>query len=512
MTSKIFCFAALHIFYHFVCFYLNNNSMKKITSLLLVIISIYASAQNKTAEKFAAIITPEALKTKLTVIAGAAMEGRETATAGQRNAAAYIEDYFKKLKLLPGDSGKYQMVFPVYQDSLISSTFSANGKDFKFAEDFSIGGITAAPGAWKIDSLAFAGKGIKDSMNNDYDSLDVKDKWVMVSATEAEERSPRLLNRKMIAAFQNNVAGLLIISDNFPKKNPATTSRMYNEMPEKRTPVLFISKNIAENILSSPIDENTAHTLYNTNAQINIAATTNHLQSTNVIGVIQGTDKKSEYVFVTGHYDHLGKRDLLIYYGADDDGSGTTSVLQIATAFAAARDKGYKPKRSIVFMTVSGEEKGLWGSEYYSNHPLFPLDSTSVDLNIDMVGRIDPSRNYGDSTNYVYTIGEDKLSSDLTKISDSINATYTQLELDRKFNDPKDPNRFYYRSDHYNFAEKGVPIIFYFNGTHADYHRPTDTVDKINFDLMAKRVKLVFYTAWEMANRDAMLKRDMPLQ
>ncbi|HEX5154233.1 MAG TPA: M28 family peptidase [Parafilimonas sp.] len=486
--------------------------MKKIISALFVITSIYASAQNKKAEKFAATITPEALKAKLIVIAGADMEGRETATAGQRKAAAYIEDYFKKLKLLPGDSGKYQMAFPVYQDSLIAATFSANGKDFKFAEDFSMGGITAAPGTWTINNLAFAGKGIKDSTNNDYDSMDVKEKWVIVSATEAEERSPRLLNRKMITAFQNNVAGLLIISDNFPKKNPTTISRMYNEMPEKRTPVLYISKNLAEHILGSPIDENTAHTLYNTNAQINITATTNHLQSTNVIGVLPGTDKKSEYIFITGHYDHLGKRDLLIYYGADDDGSGTTGVLQIAAAFAAARDKGYKPKRSIVFMTVSGEEKGLWGSEYYANHPLFPLDSTSVDLNIDMIGRIDPSRNYGDSTNYVYTIGEDKLSSDLMSISDSINTTYTNLELDRKFNDPKDPNRFYYRSDHYNFAEKGVPIIFYFNGTHADYHRPTDTVDKINFDLMAKRVKLVFYTAWEMANRDAMLKRDLPLQ
>ena len=486
--------------------------MKKIISILFVIISIYSSAQNKAAEKFAATITPDALKAKLTIIAGADMEGRETATAGQRKAAAYIEDYFKKLKLLPGDSGKYQMVFPVYQDSLISATFSANGKDFNFADDFSMGGTSVAPGAWTINTLTFAGKGIKDSTNNDYDSLDVKDKWVMVSATDVEERSPRLLNRKMITAFQNNVAGLLIISDNFPKKNPTMISRMYNEMPEKRTPVLFISKNLAENILGSPVDENTAHTSYNTNAQINIAATTNHLQSTNVIGVLPGTVKKSEYVFVTGHYDHLGKRDLLIYYGADDDGSGTTSVLQIAAAFAAARDRGYKPKRTIVFMTVSGEEKGLWGSEYYSNRPLFPLDSTSVDLNIDMVGRIDPSRNYGDSTNYVYTIGEDKLSSDLMKISDSINTTYSHLELDRKFNDPKDPNRFYYRSDHYNFAEKGVPIIFYFNGTHADYHRPTDTVDKINFDLMAKRVKLVFFTAWEMANRDAMLKRDLPLQ
>jgi Zn-dependent M28 family amino/carboxypeptidase len=263
--------------------------------------------------------------------------------------------------------------------------------------------------------------------------------------------------------------------------------------------------------LNTTADENTAHKSYTTNAQINIVKTTNNLQSTDVIGVLPGTDKKTEYVFITGHYDHLGMHDSVIYYGADDDGSGTTSVLQMAQAFAAARDKGYKPRRTIVFMTVSGEEKGLWGSEYYTNHPLYPLDSTSVDLNIDMVGRIDPSRNYGDSMNYVYTIGEDKLSSDLMPISDSINNTYSHLELDRKFNDPKDPNRFYYRSDHYNFASKGVPIIFYFNGTHADYHQPTDTVDKINFGLMSKRVKLVFYTAWEMANRNAMLKRDIPL-
>ena len=144
------------------------------------------------------------------------------------------------------------------------------------------------------------------------------------------------------------------------------------------------------------------------------------------------------------------------------------------------------------FMTVSGEEKGLWGSEYYAAHPVFPLNRTSVDLNIDMVGRIDPDRKYGDSTNYVYTIGEDKLSSDLLPISDSINSKYMHMELDRKYNDPKDPNRFYYRSDHYNFAKNGVPVIFYFNGTHADYHRPTDTVDKINFNLMEKRVRLVF--------------------
>ncbi len=485
--------------------------MKNLLFLLLIAVSINASAQNKTAEKFAATITPEDLKAKLSVIASADMQGRETATEGQRKAAAYIEAYFKKLKLLPGDSGKYQMSFPVYQDSLISATIAVNGKNFLYGEDFSIGGSTIPQGAFTISNVIYAGKGIKDSTHNDYDSLDIKGKWLIISASPEEEKSPRQLFRKINLAMQNNAAGVLVISDNFPQRNPVTKGRMYNEMVAGRAPVLFISKDLAASLLNTTPDENTEHRSYNTNAQINLVKTTNNLQSTDVIGVLPGTDKKTEYVFITGHYDHLGMHDSVIYYGADDDGSGTTSVLQIAQAFAAARDKGYKPRRTIVFMTVSGEEKGLWGSEYYTNHPLYPLDSTSVDLNIDMVGRIDPSRNYGDSMNYVYTIGEDKLSSDLMPISDSINNTYSHLELDRKFNDPKDPNRFYYRSDHYNFASKGVPIIFYFNGTHADYHQPTDTVDKINFDLMSKRVKLVFYTAWEMANRNNMLKRDIPL-
>jgi Zn-dependent M28 family amino/carboxypeptidase len=160
-------------------------------------------------------------------------------------------------------------------------------------------------------------------------------------------------------------------------------------------------------------------------------------------------------------------------------------------------------------MNVSGEEKGLLGSEYYSNNPVFPLDKTSVDLNIDMIGRIDP-KYQGDSTNYLYIIGEEKISSDLLPITEQVNKN-VHMELDRRFNDPADPNRFYYRSDHYNFAKKGVPIIFYFNGTHADYHKPTDRVEKINFDLMEKRLHLIFQTAWEMIQKEDMLKRDLPL-
>ena len=235
------------------------------------------------------------------------------------------------------------------------------------------------------------------------------------------------------------------------------------------------------------------------------------LQSSNVIALLPGTDKKDEFVLITSHYDHLGIRGKEIYYGADDDDSGTTSVLQIAEAFAKARNEGHGPRRSIVFMTVSGEEKGLLGSEFYSEHPAFPLNKTSVDLNIDMVGRIDPGYK-GDSLNYLYIIGDDKLSTNLRPLTDSVNKKYLNLQLDRRFNDLNDSNRYYYRSDHYNFAKNGVPVIFYFNGVHADYHRPTDTVDKIKFDVMSKRVKLIFYTAWEMANRNQMMTRDITLQ
>ena len=184
----------------------------------------------------------------------------------------------------------------------------------------------------------------------------------------------------------------------------------------------------------------------------------------------------------------------------------------MAEAFAKAKKEGKGPRRTVVFMLVSGEEKGLWGSEYYSEHPIFPLDKTTADLNIDMIGRIDTERMTADTQNYVYVVGHNKLSTDLPKINEGMNNKYTKLVLDYRFDDPNDPNRIYYRSDHYNFARKGVPVLFFYDGMlKADYHQPTDTVDKINFPLMAKRAQMIFYTAWEMANRNDMLKRDLKL-
>ncbi len=229
--------------------------------------------------------------------------------------------------------------------------------------------------------------------------------------------------------------------------------------------------------------------------------------SENVVAYIKGSEKPDEVIILTAHYDHVGMReDGTIYNGADDDGSGTVAMLEIAKAFQKAVSDGNGPKRSILFLHVTGEEIGLFGSRYYTENPLFPLENTVCNLNTDMIGRIDPDK--ADGPDYVYLIGSDKLSQELHDVSEAVNKQYVNLELDYKFNDDKDPNRFYYRSDHYNFAKNNIPVIFYFNGVHEDYHQPSDTPDKIEYELLAKRAQLIFQTAWEVANREERITAD----
>ena len=229
--------------------------------------------------------------------------------------------------------------------------------------------------------------------------------------------------------------------------------------------------------------------------------------SENVVAFIKGSEKPEEVIVLSAHYDHVGTdKDGNVFNGADDDGSGTVALLEIAEAFQQAVKDGNGPKRSLLFLHVTGEEIGLYGSRYYTENPLFPLKNTVCNLNIDMIGRIDPDK--AGNNNYIYLIGSDKLSQELHDVSEAVNEKYTQLELDYKFNDDEDPNRFYYRSDHYNFAKNNIPVIFYFNGTHADYHKATDTPDKIQYELMAKRTQLIFQTAWEIANREQRIMAD----
>jgi Zn-dependent M28 family amino/carboxypeptidase len=229
--------------------------------------------------------------------------------------------------------------------------------------------------------------------------------------------------------------------------------------------------------------------------------------SENVLAFIQGSEFPEEIIVLSAHLDHVGVDDKgNVFNGADDDGSGTVAMLEMAEAFQRAVKDGNGPKRSILFLHVTGEEIGLYGSRYYTENPIFPLANTVCNLNTDMIGRIDPDK--ADTPNYIYLIGSDKLSQELHDVSAQVAKTYSDLEIDYTYNDENDPNRFYYRSDHYNFAKNNIPVIFYFNGVHEDYHKISDTPDKIAYDLMEKRTKLIFHTAWEVANREKRITAD----
>lgn len=482
-------------------------------------------------QKFAATITEEDLRSHLFIIAGAEMEGRETGTEGQRKAAAYIEEQFKKLGLIPGNNGAYQMSFPVYRDSIISAEMKVNGTAYKLYEDFQPNPRVSRSSDYYFSEFVFAGHGIVEGSRDDYNGINVKGKAVVIldgapkdfSSEQKGMMAPSGLFGKYQKAVDKGAAAVLVIATtDFPRKAGQATGNMYVNLysAEQHAALYNISQKMAAELLGSEWStisasaKNTAvpAKLYKSNLMIHLSKKVQFLESTNVLGYVEGTDKKDEWLVVTAHYDHLGKRGDVIYYGADDDGSGTVGVIEMAEAFAKAKAAGNGPRRNILFMAVSGEEKGLWGSAWYGDNPAVPLEKTTANLNIDMIGRVDTERKSADTLNYVYVVGDDKLSTELKPLSEAANKKYTKLALDYKFNEPNDPYRIYFRSDHYNFARKGVPVIFYYDGMlQADYHKPTDTPDKINYTLLKKRAQLVFYTAWEMANREQMMKRDLEI-
>ena len=507
--------------------------MKKILMFILISfpVLLFAQKKNKTAEKYANTISATDLKERLYIVASEENAGRDTPSPGLEKAAAYIETSFQSFGLQPGNGTGYRLSYPLYRDSMISTGMKINGKEYELNKDFQPQSSINYSASMAFSEAVFVGYGIVEGERDDYKSADVHGKLVLIldgtpegyKSSQQGFRSPSGFFGKMNTAAKKGAAAVIVITANYPR--PSMNERVQwnlNGYTPSVSPLIFTaSQDVASAIMGdegkdilSAMKKEDGLPLKTYPVSINLSywKTTTTGYAADILGTIEGTDKKDEWVIVTAHYDHVGTRNGKIYYGADDDGSGTVSVLEIARAFAKAKAEGKGPRRSMLFMTVSGEEHGLWGSAYYANHPVYPLDKTSADLNIDMIGRVGSEyQNSKDSSNYVYIIGDDKLSSDLNPITEQVNKTYAKMILDRKYNDPKDPNRFYYRSDHFNFAEKGVPVIFYFNGTHKDYHQPTDTPDKINYSLMEKRARLVFYTAWEIANRDDMLKRDIPL-
>ena len=533
--------------------------MKKTLVLLLLFSTSLLAQDNKSAE-FAATISAQDLKKHLSYIASDSLEGRDTGSEGQRKAAAYISKHFADLALQAiapqkdGSKGYYQK-FNLYQKGWKDAYIKIGNKKKEFFKDYYPNGLTSIPEEQSI-SVVFVGYGIENdnasgSGYNDYKDIDVqgkavvffdgepKDKEGMYLFTKADEKSDWIeragLQKKINIALNHGAKMFFVITASDAKKftslaaeRKAVLSR-FNQLSfnasssaEKASsnPTFFVSQEIAAEMLDlksskltrvvediSSKRESSARKIKPSTISIKAERGEVPVETANILGYLEGTDKKDEVVLITAHYDHVGIQNGQIHNGADDDGSGTCAVLEIAEAFAKAKQAGNGPRRSILFMTVTGEEKGLLGSQYYADKdPIIPLSKTVCDLNIDMIGRID--KQHSPKEEYVYLIGSDKLSSELHQISEEVNKKYINYDLDYTFNDPKDPNRFYYRSDHYNFAKNKIPVIFYFTGVHEDYHRPGDDVEKILFPKYQQITRLVFQTAWELVNREERIKVD----
>ena len=473
---------------------------------------------------YAESITEVELKEHLYVYASDEYEGRETGTPGQKKAIAYIKAQYEKMGIPAAKAdGNYFQEVPLEISKVPSGKVTLNNKEYVVGEHI----LSFSQTTESIESVAYVGYGIEDGEYSDYADINVTGKYVLLKSGEPMNADgtyalsgtstksvwsniSEALSKRLELAKEKGATGVLYFDNaNYPRfksrfdhmKSSDNGNMSIVDENAKEFASLFIDSEFAKAILPE-IEADDVVKILTTKLDFKVESTNNKVSSENVAAILKGSEKPDEFLVISSHLDHIGiTGDGEINNGADDDGSGTVALLEIAQAFKNAADAGNGPKRSIVFLHVTGEEKGLLGSQYYTDvDPIFPLKNTVANLNIDMIGRIDPKRE-GDR-NYIYLIGSDKLSTDLHKLSEEMNSTYMNIELDYTYNDENDPNRFYYRSDHYNFAKNNIPIIFYFNGTHDDYHRPSDTPDKINYDLLMNRTQLIFHTAWEIANRE----------
>ncbi|WP_345212410.1 M28 family peptidase [Mucilaginibacter gynuensis] len=534
--------------------------MKKVTlwvAAAVVITSAAYAQKNPVAVKYAKYISVEDAKKHLTILASDEFEGRETGKPGADKAAKYIAAEFKKLGLQAPVKGSYFLDVPLTENSFNISAFTANGTSFASGKDFYSFGPAVAKTVTAND-IVFIGYGIGDEKYDDLKGIDIAGKVVVyifegepmkgglsVITGKAEKSEWATSRSKRVQYIQSKKPALILgaspaVANNIKRYGTSILAprlTLKKETVAATAPELPVVINITTDVFNQLL-KSTGKTYEQLKAEIDSTGTpksqvvkaevsvsygtvNKDVKAVDVLGFLPGSDPKlkKEVLVISAHYDHIGlepegKAGDRVNNGADDDGSGTTGVLEIARAFTQAKKAGKGPKRSILFLGNVGEEKGLLGSEYYSEHPVFPLANTITDLNIDMIGRVDPA--HKDNPNYCYLIGSDKLSTTLHKISEKANSTYTNLTIDYKYNDPNDPEKIYYRSDHYNFAKHNIPIIFYFNGVHEDYHQPGDEVSKIDFPMLVKRAQLVFYTGWELANRAERpvvdVKNDMPAE
>ena len=495
--------------------------MKKLFFVFTILISQLGFAQlSQITTKYANLITAGDLRENLSIIAADALEGRYTGSRGQKMAASFINNYFEALELSGPVNGSHYMPFELSSIVPGDIYMKVGTNRYNNFNEIVYFGQSASGGEISLEAV-FAGK----ATDADFAYLDVKDKAVVILADELSFNVLGALRKTSATAREKGARMILVVANGKPEEFKPFADQLKGFLgegslslnkPDPSSPnkgMILVNQATASKIFNTPFekfvkaasedaDKKPLAKFKPSRIVYQVSMETKVVKSENMLGYLEGTDKKDELIVISAHFDHIGlnEGEDKVNNGADDDGSGTVTVLQLAKAFVQAKKDGHGPRRSILFMTVTGEEEGLFGSEYYVTHPVFPLANTVADLNIDMVGRKDPQHN--GKPDYVYVIGSDKLSSELHEINERNNKMYTQLDFDYTYNDQNHPDRLYYRSDHWNFAKNNVPIIFYFDGIHEDYHKPSDEVSKIDFDLLARRGKAVFYTAWELVNRD----------
>jgi hypothetical protein len=501
-------------------------------------------------------ISAAQLKSYLSFIASDEMEGRDTPSRGLDTTAKFLAMNLERWGFKPaGDDGTFFQRIVLRRDQLEGARSSAeiNGRKFVFGEDF----LPNAVGATITGPLVYAGHGwvVKSKNIDAYQGVDVKDKIVVVYG----EGFPKGLTRAdltgrggddwsnpAIYARTHGAKAVIAIPDpgivlRWDQTRQRIAAGPGRPVPEKFTspsgpaiPLIWVSAKMADALFqgeqfdaSTLMDrgqrgEATPAFALSPTKQVSftIAVKTEKPPTQNVVAVWEGSDPvlKNEYVAIGAHYDHVGIGNPVngdaIYNGADDDGSGTTALLGMAEALARARQR---PKRSVLFVWHCGEEKGLWGSRYFTDYPTIPLAQIVTQINIDMIGR---SKKEGDTNsrnadlsgpNQIYVIGSKMMSTELGELSESVNKSFLNLQYDYRYDDPNDPNRFFFRSDHYNYARKGIPIIFFFDGVHEDYHRPGDEPQKIDYQKMEKIARTIYLTLWEVANRPVRPKVDKQL-
>ncbi len=504
-----------------------TNAAKTLLMLIFIFVSINAQTEKES-------ITY--LKSNLEFLASDELEGREATTRGEKVASLFIAQELQKYGVKPfGDEGTYFQNFNMAVGSVAKSsivTITGNSGEitgFTFKDDFLFASTPWYPDnsfTGKEYEMVFAGYGIISNEDdyNDYKNLDVAGKIVVALNGSPLESQSHLRFRKM-REFKTNIAdslgaaGLIVVVKEesygywsllqryFTDKN---YDLEYEVKEKKAIPLIYFSKNALIRILEKEkynyekmnefMNKNKKPESFVLNQKIRLDFTTDYeiKPARNVIGILEGsnTKLKNEYVTIGGHYDHEGIKKGEVYNGADDNGSGIVTILEVARLLADRKDN----ERSILFIFHTAEEKGLEGAQYLANHAEY-IDDVVVHVNIDMVGREDE--------NQLHNIGSGRLSTEFYEIVKEANEESVNFEFDYKYDNPKDPNDFYNRSDHVHYANKGIPIVFFFDDMRPDYHKPTDTVEKINFNKIYKVTKLVEEIALKVANLDHRLKVDL---